>query len=131
MAIILFKKGTGQPVKMNEFGFEHSIASGNYFLTKDEAINAGRIPAPSPVEFPFSVPPLLAAEHEDPAVFPFSLPVTPAGPVHEDAETEDEPAGTPETEDDIRLRAKEAGIKQWWTKKPDNLLKEMAGDNES
>ena len=56
MAIILFKKGTGQPVKMNEFGFEHSIASGNYFLTKDEAINAGRIPAAPPVEFPFSTP---------------------------------------------------------------------------
>ena len=53
MAIILFKKGTGAPVKMNEFGFEHSVASGNYFLTKDEAINAGRIPAAPPVEFPF------------------------------------------------------------------------------
>ena len=112
MAIILFKKGTGAPVKMNEFGFEHSVASGNYFLTKDEAINAGRIPAAPPVDFPFSAPPLPAAGHEN-------------------VETEDEPAGTAETEDDIRLRAKEAGIKQWWTKKPENLLKEMAGDNES
>ena len=121
MAIILFKKGTGAPVKMNEFGFEHSVASGNYFLTKDEAINAGRIPAPSPVEFPFSDPPLITAGHEDPAAFPFSAPKTPADHGHEDMETEDE----------IRLRAKEAGIKQWWTKKPENLLKEMAGDNES
>jgi len=102
MAIILFKKGTGAPVKMNEFGFEHSVASGNYFLTKDEAINAGRIPAAPPVDFPFSAPPLPASGHED-----------------------------METEDEIRLRAKEAGIKQWWTKKPENLLKEMAGDNES
>ena len=121
MAIILFKKGTGAPVKMNEFGFEHSVASGNYFLTKDEAINAGRIPAAPPVEFPFSTPPLSAAEHENPAEFTFSAPNPLADHGHEDMETEDE----------IRLRAKEAGIKQWWTKKPENLLKEMAGDNES
>ena len=38
MSIILFRKGTGDPVKVSEYGFEHSVASGNYFLTKDEAL---------------------------------------------------------------------------------------------
>lgn len=40
MAIVLFKKGTGQQVKMNEFGFEGLIQAGEYFFTKEEALKA-------------------------------------------------------------------------------------------
>jgi hypothetical protein len=49
MSIILFKRGTGSPVKVNEHGFEHSVASGEYFLTKDAAISADKVAA---VELP-------------------------------------------------------------------------------
>jgi hypothetical protein len=49
MSIILFKRGTGSPVKVNEHGFEHSVASGEYFLTKDAAISADKVVA---VELP-------------------------------------------------------------------------------
>jgi hypothetical protein len=51
MSVILFKRGTGSPVKVNEHGFEHSVASGEYFLTKDAAISADKVAAEA-VELP-------------------------------------------------------------------------------
>jgi len=62
MAIVLFKKGTGQPVKVSEYGFEHSVESGNYFLTKDAAVNYGKPPEVE-VEVSSDEPPEVEAHH--------------------------------------------------------------------
>lgn len=51
MSVILFTRGTGSPVKVNEYGFEHSVESGRYFLTKDAAISADKVVAEA-VELP-------------------------------------------------------------------------------
>jgi hypothetical protein len=81
MSIIIYRKGSGDPVKVGPFGFEHSIATGNFFLSKEEAVLAGVIT---------------------------------------------DPGENGMTEDEIRQVAKEKGISQWWTKKPERLLQEMS-----
>ena len=85
MAIIIYRKGSGDPVKVGPFGFEHSIATGSFFLSKEEAVLAGAIT---------------------------------------------DPKENGMTEEQIRQAAKEKGISQWWTKKPERLLQEMNGANE-
>jgi hypothetical protein len=93
MSVILFKRGTGSPVKVNEHGFEHSVASGEYFLTKDAAISADKVVA---VELPKEEAPPEAKIEET---------------ATEEAEAEERHEKTEEAKAPRKTRRKKGGLK--------------------
>jgi hypothetical protein len=111
MAIILFRKGTGAPVKVSPFGFEHSLAIGEYFLTQAEAIAQ-----PEP-EKAGVVQPLVNDPEEEP-----------------NQELEEGLEEKPELEvnemESLRKKAKAIGVKNYWRIKDPETLREKIEDAE-
>jgi hypothetical protein len=101
MAVILFKKGTGNAQKFNEFGFEHSLGNG-WCLTKEEALAPEEIQETKKVIEP---------------------------PEEKHSPNTDKPSEF--SEEMIRSMAAEAKIKNWRRKGIKRLKKELGHDTQS
>lgn len=111
--IVLFKKGTGKAEKFNEFGFESLLTSGEWFLSKDDAL------APKSEGDDFK-------REEEAGIW-----VREAAPVEtETARSIDEINADPKgfgtlSKKELCKMAKNIGIKHYWTKSRDTLIEEL------